>query len=172
MRQLSRITVTAAPLWRGLDYGPAVVVLAPSETRPAELPIAWQPLEQCYQIAWCAVPDGVESLDRVEDVLETLADRNIRTHLVAHTSLRDVAARIVAEFPDIVRSLVLVGPGRVSEPTGVRTRRVTAGELTSPEAVREIAAVVERGETANVRLSLPGDDRITLGRLRVEVGRR
>ncbi|WP_026423863.1 hypothetical protein [Actinokineospora inagensis] len=150
--RLTVVPTAQAPLWRGLDYGPAVVVLSPAAARPADLPVAWQPLEQLYQVAWCAIPpgaDGAGSLDRVEDVLETLADRRTRTQVVAHTALTDVACRIAAEFPDIVRGLVLVGPGRTPEPTGVPTRRVTLaktavgpGALARPDVVDDITAAL------------------------------
>jgi len=173
--QVSQVrTRSFAPLWRGLDFGPAVVVLAPGSRQPAELPVAWRPLEERFQIAWCAVPEDVESVDRVEDVLETLADRTIRTHVVAHTALTDVATRLVGEFPHIVRGLVLVGSSRTPQPTGGRTRVVAPGsdpDLTRPDVVRDVLAAVDAGEAGNVRLDLPNYDRMTLGRLRVEFGR-
>ncbi|WP_104483060.1 hypothetical protein V5P93_005268 [Actinokineospora auranticolor] len=172
-----------APLWRGLDHGPALVVLVPSASRPRELPAAWQPVAQRFQIAWCAVPtaDPEARLDRVEDVLETLADRNTRTQVVAHTALTAVACRVVAEFPGIVRGLVLVGSGREPGPTGVRVRRVPAadpGDLSSPALVREIHAAVERADAAaGARLRLAGvavpgpTGEIALGRVRLDLAR-
>ncbi|MBM7775643.1 hypothetical protein JOD54_005847 [Actinokineospora baliensis] len=175
MARGSRLTMLAAaraPLWRGLDYGPAVVVLSPSATRPAELPDAWRPLEQAYQIAWCAVPPqagGAGSLERVEDVLETLADRTTRTQVVAHTALLEVACLVVAEFPEIVRGLVLVGHDRAVAPTGVPTTRVPVlgdpvgpgalsrrdpvgpGALSRPDVVAEVAEALAARER-HVRL--------------------
>lgn len=165
MHDSVRGTDTTATLWRGLDYGPAVVVLAPSVRRTADVPPAWQPVEQRYQLAWCAMPAESPSLHRVEDVLETLADRNTRTHIVAHTQLAGVAADLVAEFPHIVRALVLVGSGRMPEPTGVRTRLVAAGSpasLADPEVVAEVLAAVETAETTPVRLRLPSGDRFAI----------
>ncbi|WP_018681144.1 hypothetical protein [Actinokineospora enzanensis] len=167
-----------APLWCGLDYGPAVVVLSPSARRPTELPIAWQPLEQRFQIAWCAVPRDARSLHRVEDVLETLADRNVRTHFVAHSALAEVACRMVAEFPGIARGLVLVGSGELPEPTGIPSRVLTiadsAGDetdLVHPYVVAEVSAALERVTTApaaRVRLRLPDHDPVALGGVRRE----
>ncbi|GAA2979213.1 hypothetical protein GCM10010483_24200 [Actinokineospora diospyrosa] len=150
------LAAARAPLWRGLDYGPAVVVLSPSATRPTELPEAWRPLEQSYQIAWCAVPPqagGAGSLERVEDVLETLADRATRTQVVAHTALTEVACQVVAEFPEIVRGLVLVGHSRAVEPTGVPTTRIAVlgepvgpGSLARPDVVAEVAEALAARE--------------------------
>ncbi len=164
----------AAPRWRGLDYGPAIVVLVPVWAGPAEPPAAWRTAEQHYQLAWCEVPADTEdsaALHRVEDVLETLADRGTRTQIVAHTALVEVAAALIAEFPQIVRGLVLVGSGRVTAPTGVRTRRVAGADLSDPEVVREVVSAVEPGEAATARLSLPTEDRIELSGLRVRAGR-
>ncbi|MGQ0840120.1 MAG: hypothetical protein ACT4N7_16355, partial [Actinokineospora sp.] len=115
-RETGRGEQRSRPRWRGLDYGPAIVVLDTAEVFDAGLPIAWQPLEQGFQIAWC-VSDGAGSLDPVEDVLETLADRRTRTQVVAHVALGAVAARLVAEFPETVRNLILVGAGPRPQPT-------------------------------------------------------
>ncbi|MCG8914251.1 hypothetical protein L6E12_00360 [Actinokineospora sp. PR83] len=155
----STATIPATPLWRGLDYGPGIVVLAPRDGEP-EVPSAWQPLEQRYQLAWCAVPDEVELLHRVEDVLETLADRNTRTHVVAHAALVDVAVRLVAEFPGTVRGIVLVGSGPEPGPTGVPVRRVAAGaaDLSDAAVVREVRRALEAGddvEPPHLRLNVP-----------------
>ncbi|MDQ3404983.1 MAG: hypothetical protein M3548_16610 [Actinomycetota bacterium] len=153
------------PLWRGLDYGPALVVLDAATSAPSELPAAWQPFEQRFQIAWCAVPDGDDSLHPIEDVLETLADRNVRTQVIAHGARADVAAVVVAEFPEIVRGLILVGADTTAAPTGVRTR-IVAGDrspdLTDPTTMREVLAAVEAGDVASVRLSLPTAGEIAL----------
>ncbi|GAA3047512.1 hypothetical protein [Actinokineospora globicatena] len=152
--RLATLSSARAPLWRGLDYGPAVVVLSPSATRPRELPDAWRPLEQLYQVAWCAVPPqagGAGSLDRLEDVLETLADRATRTQVVAHTALTEVACQVVAEFPEIVRGLVLVGQGRVRELTGVPTTVVPVlGDPVGPGVLARLDVVADVAEALAV----------------------
>lgn len=153
------------PLWAGLDYGPALVVLDPSPAAPRELPAAWRGLAQSYQLAWCAVPDLDSPLHAVEDVLETMADRRTRTQIVAHTDLVDVAVRAVSEFPEIVRSLVVVGAGR-PEYTGVRTRVVggSDADLADPAVVRDVLAALEPAAPVNVRLALSTTGQVSLGR--------
>ncbi|WP_436500569.1 hypothetical protein [Actinokineospora sp. HUAS TT18] len=135
---------TPRPLWCGLDYGPALVVLDAADSTPTDLPAGWTPLAERYQIAWCAVANG-ESLNVIEDVLESLADRYTRTHLIAHTAVADTVARVVAEFPDVVRTVVMVGPGWAPNAAGVRTVRVGGHALSDTTVVREVAAAVEGG---------------------------
>ncbi|WP_156758167.1 hypothetical protein [Actinokineospora pegani] len=144
-------TTPATPLWRGLEYGPAAVVLVPRPVRGlSDLPESWQSLAQRFQVAWCVVPDGVESLHRVEDVVETLADRNSHTQVVAHASLADVAARVVAEFGETVQGLILVGAGELPEPGGVRVRRVV--DVEEPDLADEfVVAAIERALRTGVR---------------------
>jgi len=117
---------TPRPLWCGLDYGPALVVLDAADTSPTDLPAGWESLAQRFQIAWCAVAEG-GSLHAVEDVLESLG--HTRTHLVARTTAAETVARVVAEFPDVVRTVVLVGPGRSPDAPGVRTVRLAGSDL-------------------------------------------
>ncbi|MDQ3577627.1 MAG: hypothetical protein M3443_08505 [Actinomycetota bacterium] len=165
------------PLWRGLDYGPALVVLDAATFAPTDLPTAWQTVEQRFQIAWCAVPAGDDSLHPIEDVLETLADRNVRTQVIAHGARADVAALVVAEFPEIVRGLILVGADTTTASTGVRTRIVAGNrspDLTDPITMGEVLAAVEADDVASVRLSLPTAGEIalasTFNRLRMAHG--
>lgn len=142
MRRYENPVGLSRPLWRGLDYGPALVVLDAADSAPAELPASWRPLAQRFQIAWCAVPSGEEALRAIEDVVESLAERFAHTHVVARTSVGDAAARVVAEFPD-VRTVMLVGSGRMPEQTGVRTVRLGGSDLGERSVVRDVESVVD-----------------------------
>jgi hypothetical protein len=134
---------SSRPLWEGLDYGPALVVLDVADSAPAELPLSWRRLAQRFQIAWCTVTGGDSALERIEDVLETLDDGKTRTHVIARASVGDAAARVVAEFPQTVRTVVMVGAGRMPESTGVRTVRVGGSDLNDPDVVRELESAVD-----------------------------
>jgi hypothetical protein len=136
------------PLLRGLDYGPALVVLDAADSAPAELPASWRPLAQRFQIAWCAVPAGARAQSAIEDVVESLADRYAHTHVVARTSVGEAAARVVAEFPDAVRTVMLVGSGRMPEQTGVRTVRIGGSDLGERSVVRDVESVVDTKRTS------------------------
>ncbi|SMD27639.1 hypothetical protein [Kibdelosporangium aridum] len=117
-------------VWAGLDEGPALVVVDPAgaATR-AELPTAWRPLAERFQIAWCRVPVGGGSLRDVEDVLETLAQDHTRADLVVSGLVSEGAMALAALFGATVRSVLLVDPAPV-EPNdrvradGVRSRVV------------------------------------------------
>ena len=142
-----RTNLPPRPLWCGLEYGPALVVVAPAETRPRELPAAWTPLADSFQIAWCATPGPDTGPDTVEDVLETLADRRVRTHFVVDAALAGFAAGALGDYAHLVRQLVVVGPEDPPEIPGVRVRRVRAGGLGSPRVVASVLAELglERG---------------------------
>ncbi|OLR94301.1 hypothetical protein [Actinokineospora bangkokensis] len=140
--------IPATPLWRGPDSGPAAVVLAAQDRRPHELPGAWRPLERHFQLAWCAVPSGVVGeLHRIEDVLETLADRNSRAHLVADAALVDIAVRLAAEFPGTVAGLVLVGPGTgtadVEVDAALPVHRLPATGVADAAAARQVQVLLD-----------------------------
>ncbi|CRK58310.1 hypothetical protein [Alloactinosynnema sp. L-07] len=143
---------TPRPLWRGLDYGPALVVIDDSDTAPADLPAGWEPLAQRYQIAWCSVAHG-QCLNAVEDVLESLADRFTRTHLIARTVDAGTVARVVDEFPDVVRTVVMVGPGWAPKANGVRTVRVAGTNLTDSAVVGSVVAAVEGVRPASLAVT-------------------
>ncbi|GGS36946.1 hypothetical protein GCM10010171_34750 [Actinokineospora fastidiosa] len=135
------------PLWRGLEYGPALVVLDAAGSRPDDIPAAWVPLTDSFQIAWCATPGPETGPEAVEDVLETLADRRVRTHIVADAELAEFAAGVLAEFSHIVRTLVVVGGGDLPATTGVHTARVPGRDLSSPQVVASVLAELGRART-------------------------
>lgn len=135
-----RTNVPPRPLWCGLEYGPALVVLAPGETRPHDLPAAWAPLADSFQIAWCATPGPDTGPEAVEDVLETLADRRVRTHVVVDADLADFAADALTDYANVVRELVVVGGAAPPAVAGLRVRQVPSGGLGSPRVVESVLA--------------------------------
>ena len=137
---LLRTNLPPRPLWCGLEYGPALVVVAPGDTQPRDLPPAWAPLVDSFQIAWCATPGPDAGREAIEDVLESLADRRVRTQVVADAGLAGFAADALVEFRHIVRALVVVGQGELTTPANVRTLRVPGNGLSSPGVVASVLA--------------------------------
>ncbi|GAA4417610.1 hypothetical protein GCM10023148_15670 [Actinokineospora soli] len=135
-----RTNLPPRPLWCGLEYGPALVVLDAADARPHALPPAWAPLTDSFQIAWCATPGPDAGREAVEDVLETLADRRLRTHVVADAGLAGFAVEALAEFGHIARTLVVVGPGETPPAPGLRVLRVPGSGLSSPAVVASVLA--------------------------------
>ncbi|MGW5050259.1 hypothetical protein [Actinokineospora sp. NPDC004072] len=119
-------------------------MLDPGGSRPRDLPAAWAPLTDQFQIAWCATPGPDSGPEAVEDVLETLADRRVRTHIVADARLAGFAAGVLAEFAHIVRTLVVVGAAAPPATTGVRTACVGGRDLASPQVVAAVLAELGR----------------------------
>ncbi|MFC7616624.1 hypothetical protein ACFQV2_27345 [Actinokineospora soli] len=101
---------------------------------------AWAPLTDSFQIAWCATPGPDAGREAVEDVLETLADRRVRTHVVADAGLAGFAVEALAEFGHIARTLVVVGPGETPPAPGLRVLRVPGSGLSSPAVVASVLA--------------------------------
>ena len=100
-----------AVVWAGLDEGPALVVLDPTgAARHNTLPASWESLAEHFQVAWCRLPASKRSLEDVEDVLETLAERKSPANLVASGQACAAAIAIALQFSDIVNAVLLVDP--------------------------------------------------------------
>ncbi len=98
-------------VWSGREDGPALVVIDPSgAARHEELPPTWDRLSDHFQVAWCRLPASKRSLEDVEDVLETLAERNAPTILVASGEACAAAIAIAPQFGDTVSAVLLVDP--------------------------------------------------------------
>ncbi|MCA1656039.1 MAG: hypothetical protein LC635_06345 [Pseudonocardiaceae bacterium] len=98
-------------VWAGPDEGPALVVIDPAgAARHEELPATWESLIEHFQVAWCRIPASKRSLEDVEDVLETLAERRSPANLVASGQACEAAIAIALQFGDIVSSVLLVDP--------------------------------------------------------------
>lgn len=98
-------------VWTGRDEGPALVVIDPAgAARHDELPPTWDRLAEHFQIAWCRVPASKRSLEDIEDVLETLAERQSAVNLVASGETCEAAIAIATQFNDAVHSVLLVDP--------------------------------------------------------------
>lgn len=117
-------------VWAGPETGPALVVLDPAgAAKHADLPATWHRLAGSHQIAWCRLPASRRSLEDVEDVLETLADRQApRVGLVATGEACADAVAVADRFPDLVDLVLLVDPD--GDP---------AGDGRSPDRVRVVA---------------------------------
>jgi hypothetical protein len=101
----------APVVWAGQDEGPALVVVDPSgAAKHDELPATWDRLAQHFQVAWCRVPASEHSLEEVEDVLETLAERQTPANIVASGEACPAAIAIAHQFADLVSSVLLVDP--------------------------------------------------------------
>lgn len=101
----------APVVWAGQDDGPALVVVDPSgAAKHDELPPTWNRLAEHFQVAWCRVPASENSLEEVEDVLETLTDRGTPASLVASGDACPAAIAMAGQFADIVSSVLLVDP--------------------------------------------------------------
>ncbi len=98
-------------VWAGREDGPALVVVDPAGTaRHDELPPTWDRLAAHFQVAWCRVPASKQSIEDLEDVFETLADRQSAANLVASGEACEAALALAREYRDIVTSVLLVDP--------------------------------------------------------------
>lgn len=98
-------------VWAGREDGPALVVVDPAGTaRHDELPPTWDQLAAHFQVAWCRVPASRQSIEDLEDVFETLADRQSSANLVASGEACESALALAREYHDIVTSVLLVDP--------------------------------------------------------------
>jgi hypothetical protein len=97
-------------VWAGRDDGPALVVVDPAGTAKHEVPPTWNQLAEHFQVAWCRTPAGDNSLEEIEDVLETLSERSAPANLVASGEACPAAIAIARQFADIVSSVLLVDP--------------------------------------------------------------
>jgi hypothetical protein len=118
MREFDRVGPRAAGapvVWAGQDDGPALVVVDPAGTAKHELPPTWNQLAEHFQVAWCRTSAGTNSLEELEDVLETLAERHSPSSLVASGEACPAAIAIAVQFSDIVSSVLLVDPAEEVE---------------------------------------------------------
>jgi pimeloyl-ACP methyl ester carboxylesterase len=101
-----------APIvWAGQENGPALVVVDPAgEAIHDELPATWRRLAEHFQVAWCRTPASDRSLEDVEDVLETLTERQASANLVASGDACPAAIAIARQFADMVSAVLLVDP--------------------------------------------------------------
>jgi pimeloyl-ACP methyl ester carboxylesterase len=133
-----------AVVWVGRDEGPALVVVDPSgAARHEGLPASWKQLADHFQVAWCRVPASKRSLEDVEDVLETLDERQAPTTLVASGGACEAAMVIAAMFSDIVSAVLLVDP-----PPGVAEAEITGVEV-------RVVARSHEGATDRVEAPMP-----------------
>jgi hypothetical protein len=133
-----------AVVWAGREEGPALVVVDPAGTaRHDELPATWDRLAAHFQVAWCRVPASKRTVEDVEDVFETLAERRATATVVASGQACDSAIAIARQFGEIVTSVLLVDP-----PDNVET---------SAEADIEVRVVARShpGPTDRVEAPLP-----------------
>jgi len=97
-------------MWAGQEDGPALVVVDPAGAAKHGLPPTWHDLAEHFQVAWCRTPASDRSLEDLEDVLETLAERRVSANLVASGDACPAAIEIANQFADIVSSVLLVDP--------------------------------------------------------------
>lgn len=98
-------------VWAGPELGPALVVMDPmGEAKHEDLPATWHTLARSHQIAWCRLPASRDSVEDVEDVLETLGERRTRVDVVAGGGACPGAVALAGQFDDVVRSVLVVDP--------------------------------------------------------------
>lgn len=103
-------------VWAGREDGPALVVVDPAgAARHDELPATWDRLAAHFQVAWCRIPASKRSLEDLEDVFETLAERRAPANLVASGTACEPALALARQFGDIVTSVLLVDPPDTDE---------------------------------------------------------
>jgi pimeloyl-ACP methyl ester carboxylesterase len=150
-------------VWAGPELGPALVVIDPTgAARHDDLPATWHELAASHQIAWCRVPASRNSTEDVEDVLETMAERQTRVDVVAAGTACGTAVALAGRFGGVVRSVLLVDPPPgtpvpaiarvVARSAGVDADRVDAPlPLGHPDVVAAVAAALGKADrtTAN-----------------------
>ncbi|HEY0452548.1 hypothetical protein [Actinophytocola sp.] len=98
-------------VWAGPEFGPALVVIDPTgAAKHDDLPATWRELAASHQVAWCRLPASRDSVEDIEDVLETFADRQTRVDVVAGGDACVAAVTLAGQFDDMVRSVLLVDP--------------------------------------------------------------
>lgn len=132
-------------VWAGREDGPALVVVDPIGR---DLPPSWQQLAEHFQIAWCRPPASEHSLEDIEDVLETLTERQAPANVIASGEACPAAIAIARQFADVVTSVLLVDPiGDDASPladTDVEVVVVAQGSarLEDPEVVKAVVAAL------------------------------
>lgn len=136
-------------VWAGRDEGPALVVVDPSgAARHDDLPATWHRLAEQFQVAWCRVPASRRSLEDIEDVLETLAERHWPTNLVAGGDACGAAIAIAHQFGDVVHSVLLVDPAEPGDPDD-------AAKLSDSGVSLQVVARSHGGDTDRVEAPMP-----------------
>ena len=108
----------APVVWAGQEEGPALVVVDPTgAAKHDELPPTWDQLAEHFQIAWCRMPASEHSLEEVEDVLETLAERQSSATIVASGEACQAAIAIARQFADMVSAVLLIDPSEDDDTT-------------------------------------------------------
>lgn len=101
----------APVVWAGREDGPALVVVDPAGiAKHQELPPTWHQLADHFQVAWCRIPASKQTIEDVEDVFETLAERRASVNLVASGEACDSALALAHEYHDLVTSVLLIDP--------------------------------------------------------------
>ncbi|OLF13399.1 hypothetical protein [Actinophytocola xanthii] len=134
-------------VWTGPEVGPALVVIDPSgAARHAELPPTWRQLTQDHQVAWCRVPASRRSVEDIEDVLESLAERQAPSvTMVAAGEACSTAIEVARQFESLVTQILLVDPtDDTPESARVTVVARSAGEGTSGRGDKEVDPEVDR----------------------------
>lgn len=135
-------------VWAGPDLGPALVVLDPTgAAKHADLPATWRRLAEGNQVIWCRLPASRRSLEDVEDVLESLAERRPpHVLLVAAGEACTAAVAMADQFDDMVNHVLLVDP-EAGTPESDRVRVIARADgplpLGHPDVVAGIEAAVD-----------------------------
>ena len=143
----------APVVWAGQDDGPALVVVDPAGTAKHEVPPTWHQLAEHFQVAWCRTPAGENSLEEIEDVLETLAERRAPASLVASGEACPTALAMARQFPEIVSSVLLVDP--VDDITADITAEDTTGTLADTDIEVRVVARSHAGPSDRVEAPMP-----------------
>jgi hypothetical protein len=134
-------------VWAGPEVGPALVVIDPSgAARHAELPPTWRQLTENHQVAWCRLPASRRSIEDVEDVLESLAERHAPSvALIAAGDACSTAVEVAEQFDSLVSQILLVDPVR-DTPDSDRVTVVarSAGAAGEAPVGKEVAPEVDR----------------------------
>jgi len=152
-----------AVVWAGLEHGPALVVVDPSgAARHDDVPATWHAVAEHFQVAWCRVPASNRSLEDIEDVLETLADRRSPVTMVAAGNACAPALAIATQFSDLVNTVLLVDPTGDEPETAVPTQVVARSEggaedrvepplpLGHPEVVKGVTAALAANDPRSI----------------------
>jgi hypothetical protein len=138
-----------AVVWTGPEDTPALVVIDPSgAAKHEDLPASWHALAAIRQVAWCRLPASRHPVEDIEDVLETLADRQTRVDVVAAGDACATAVTIGTQFAAAVRSILLVDPPGVAAQADPRD--TTGGEPPPP-----VRVVVRSAGGARDRVEAP-----------------
>lgn len=155
-------------VWAGPEFGPALVVIDPMGTaKHAELPATWHRLAETHQVAWCRLPASRKSLEDIEDVLESLAERRPpRVALVASGEAAPGAVALAGQFEDLVSQVLLVDPAPETPDSELATvvARSSDGDGTVDPELDRVAAPLPLGHpdvVTGVATALAEEDQAT-----------